>query len=54
MVGTSAAPGTRFDENTVMPLTLPPRTWGIKALAVSVRIWMLPPIRSASAGAVPL
>jgi hypothetical protein len=54
MVGTSAAPGTRWDENTVMPLILPLRTCGMSALGVSVRICKLPPIKSLNAGAVPL
>src|ERR1700730_10591493 len=54
MVGTSAAPATRLAENIASALILPPRTCGISVLGTSTRIWMLPPIRSCSAGAVPL
>src|SRR5450755_503147 len=54
MVGTSAAPTTRLAENMPSALILPARTCGISVLGTSTRIWMFPPIRSCSAGAVPL
>src|ERR1700687_442503 len=54
IVRTSAAPGKRVAENMPSALILPPRTCGISVLGTSTRIWMLPPIRSCSAGAVPL
>ena len=41
-------------EYTAIGLTLPLRTCGIMALAVSVSTCRLPPIKSLSAGAVPL
>src|ERR1019366_8189195 len=54
MVGTSGAEVMRLFENIASALILPPRTCGISVLGTSTRIWMLPPIRSCSAGAVPL
>ena len=54
MVGTSGRSGLRFSELTPSGRNKPPFTGGNAVLSVSNITWMLPDIRSVSAGPAPL